>query len=69
MTLAYLPVAPPSQKQNIGTIQDVERVVTEIRCLTELAHPNIVRLMDVVDDARHMVLRFLEQQWSWTWRK
>jgi serine/threonine protein kinase len=45
-----------SQKSKLGSTHDAERVLTEIRCFMELLHPNIIRLLQVLDQDKFVVL-------------
>ena len=44
------------QKSRLGSTLDAERVLTEIRCFMELTHPNIIKLLQVVDQEKSVVL-------------
>lgn len=44
------------QKDTLGSTTDAERVLTEIRCFMELGHPNIIKLLQVLDVDKHVVL-------------
>ena len=43
-------------KSEMGTLGDVERTTTEIQCLTALNHPNIIKLLRIMNEPSHMVL-------------
>lgn len=43
-------------KNQMGSTQDAERVFTEIQCLNSLDHPNVIKLLQVIQTADDMVL-------------
>ena len=44
------------RKSRMGSASAVERVVTEIQCLSELQHPNVIRLVSVFNEPNMVVL-------------
>jgi len=44
------------EKERIVDLADVERVKREIHILTRVRHPNVIRLFEVIDSARHIFL-------------
>ena len=40
----------------MGSLGDVERTTTEIQCLTALNHPNVIKLLKVMNEPEHLVL-------------
>lgn len=44
------------RKSDMGSTSAVERVVTEVQCLTELVHPHIIKLLRVLNEPSHVVL-------------
>ncbi len=47
-------------KSTLGTIRDVERVVSEIQCLESLVHPNVIALREVVTTNKGSVVLVME---------
>lgn len=43
-------------KASMDDASAVERFVTEVQCLTSLQHPNVIKLLQVHNTARHVVL-------------
>ncbi|CAK9020230.1 Serine/threonine-protein kinase SIK1 (Protein kinase KID2) (Salt-inducible kinase 1) (SIK-1) (Serine/threonine-protein kinase SNF1-like kinase 1) (Serine/threonine-protein kinase SNF1LK) [Durusdinium trenchii] len=43
-------------KAQMGSFQDAERVFTEIQCLNSLDHPNVIKLLQVINSPDDMVL-------------
>ena len=45
-------------KEQMGSMEDAERVLTEVQCLNSLEHPNVIKLLHVANTLDDVVLAF-----------
>lgn len=45
-------------KEQMGSMEDAERVLTEVQCLNSLDHANVIKLLHVANNLSHVVLAF-----------